>query len=53
MYYVTVENLIASLQKLPKDAEVSSIAYQIRGRDRALAFIDVRGEDIGSAPLMW
>ena len=53
MYYITVGELIASLQKLPKDAEVSTIACQTFGRDRAFVFTAHNDKELGAATLKW
>lgn len=53
MYYITVGELIASLQKLPKDAEVSTIAYRTLGSDRAFVFTAHNDKELGTAALKW
>lgn len=53
MYYITVGELIASLQKLPKDAEVSTIAYRTFGSDRAFVFTAHNDKELGAATLKW
>ena len=53
MYYITVGELIASLQKLPKDAEVSTIACQTFGSDRAFVFTARNDKELGAATLKW
>ena len=53
MYYITVGELIASLQKLPKDAEVSTIAYRTFGSYRAFVFTAHNDKELGTAALKW
>ena len=54
MYYITVGELIASLQKLPKDAEVSTIAYRTFGsNNRAFVFTAYNDKELGTAALKW
>ena len=54
MYYITVEELIAALQKLPKDAEVSSIAYRTSGsNNRTFVFTAYNDKELGTATLKW
>ena len=53
MYYITIGELIASLQKLPKDAEVSTIAYRTSGSDRAFVFMAHDDKELGVATLKW
>lgn len=53
MYYITIGELIASLQKLPKDAEVSTIAYRTFGSDRAFVFTALNDKELGAATLKW
>ena len=53
MYYITVEELIAALQKLPKDAEVSSIAYRTFNNNRTFVFTAHNDKELGTATLKW
>ena len=54
MYYIPVEELIAHLQKLPKDAEVSTITYRTSGsNNRAFVFTAYNDKELGTAPLKW
>ena len=54
MYYITVGELIASLQKLPKDAEVSTIAYRTFGsNNRAFVFTTHNDKELCAATLKW